>query len=94
MARLDRNGQDEASVSIRLVPGLPTSLRKRTIEDKFRRAMLLAPLGPDLKRLKHGANRVGKFLDNLPIEAQVGGGAYECRKVSAWRRRICGISAP
>lgn len=70
--RLDRNGQDEARVSIRLVPGLPTSLRKRTVEDKFKRAMLLAPLGPDLKRLKHGANRVGKFLDQLPIEAQVG----------------------
>ena len=70
--RLDRAGQDEAIVSIRLVPGLPTSLRKRKIEDKFQRAMLFAPLGPDLRRLKHGAERVAQFCKNLPDEVNVG----------------------
>jgi hypothetical protein len=68
--RLERSGYDEALVSIHLVPGLPTSLRKLYIKDEYKLAALLAPLRPDLKGLKQASERVHHFIGTLPSDAQ------------------------
>src|SRR5689334_23170956 len=63
--RLERSGYDEAIVTIHLVTGFPTSLRQLEIKDEHKLAALLAPLGPELKRLKQGSAIVHRFIESL-----------------------------
>ena len=69
--RLERSGYEEAVVSIHLVPGFPTSLRHLQISDEYRLATMLAPLGPELKRLKQASGRVDESIKRLPTDMEV-----------------------